>query len=228
MELNITYLYDKALSGQFESLKYADFRRLFPETGAGKLPRPETLLREAPSPFLTAADIDIRLTVYPSGLYLYREPGEATVCAVSRCASFEYRSVTGNLILTEAETAELPWFIPLILVGSYRAEHNRDSRQDYAVAFHYDPDSIDALPACCHTPDFVQESDPLEDERAYRRKKYGALKAAFNDMTERQRQVTLLLGHDGLKATEIADRLGICKSTVSETIQRARNHLAAF
>ena len=226
--MHIIYTRDRISPGQFDNLKYADFRRLFPETGAGKLPRPETLLREAPAPFLTAADIDIHLTVYPSGLYLYREPGEATVCAVSRCASFEYRSVTGNLILTEAETAELPWFIPLILVGSYRAEHNRDSRQDYAVAFHYNPDSIDALPACCHTPDFVQESDPLEDERRIRRKKYGALKAAFNDMTERQRQVTLLLGHDGLKVTEIADRLGVCKSDISKTIQRARNRMSKF
>ena len=226
--MHIIYTRDGISPGQFDGLKYADFRRLFPETGAGKLPRPETLLREKPTPFLTAADLDIHLTVYPSGLYLYREPGEATVCAVSRCANFQYDSVEGTFTLTEAETAELPWFIPLILVGSYRAEHNRDSRQDYAVAFHYDPDSIDELPTCCHTPDFVQESDPLEDERAYRRKKYGALKAAFNDMTERQRQVTLLLGHDGLKVTEIADRLGICKSTVSETVQRARNHLAAF
>ena len=81
---------------QFDNLKYADFRRLFPETGAGKLPRPETLLREEPTPFLTAADLDIRLTVYPSGLCLYREPDEASVYAVSECASLEYRSVTGN------------------------------------------------------------------------------------------------------------------------------------
>ena len=226
--MHIIYTHDGISPGQFDGLKYADFRRLFPETGAGKLPRPETLLREEPTPFLTAADLDIHLTVYPSGLYLYREPGEATVYAVSKCANFQYDSVEGTFTLTEEETAELPWFIPLILVGSYRAEHNRDSRQDYAVAFHYDPDSIDALPTYCHTPNFLRESDPLEEERRIRHKKYGTLKAAFNDMTERQRQVALLRCHDGLKVTEIADRLGICKSTVSETIQRARNHLAAF
>ena len=226
--MHIIYTRDGISPGQFDGLKYADFRRLFPETEAGKLPRPETLLREKPTPFLTAADLDIHLTVYPSGLYLYREPGEATVYAVSRCANFQYNSVEGTFALTEEETAELPWFIPLILVGSYRAEHNRDSRQDYAVAFHYDPDSIDELPVYCHTPNFVRESDPLEEERRIRHKKYGTLKAAFNDMTERQKQVALLRCHDGLKVTEIADRLGICKSTVSETIQRARNHLAAF
>ena len=226
--MHIIYTCDGISPGQFDGLKYADFRRLFPEISAGKLPRPETLLREAPAPFLTAADLDIHLTVYPSGLYLYREPGEATVCAVSRCASFRYDSVEGTFALTEEETAELPWFIPLILAGSYRAERNRDSRQDCAVAFRYNPDSIDALPTYCHTPDFVQESDPLEDERAYRRKKYGALKAAFNDMTERQKQVMLLRFHDSLKVTEIADRLGIGKSTVSETLQRARIRLGAY
>ena len=113
MELNITYLRDQALTGHFDGLKYADFRRLFPDAKAGKFPRPETLLRDNPAPFLTAADLDIRLTVYPSGLY--REPGEASVYAVSECARFEYRSVTGNLILTEEETAELPCFMPPIL-----------------------------------------------------------------------------------------------------------------
>ena len=226
--MNITYLYDETLTDQFENLKYADFRKLFPDANAGKLPRPEMLLRDNPAPFLVAADLDIRLTVYPSGLYLYREPDEASVYAVSECASLEYRSVTGNLILTEAETAELPWFIPLILAGSYRAEHNRDSRQDYAVTFRYDMDSIDELPLCCHTPDFVQESNPLEEERAYRRKKYGALKDAFNNMTKRQKQITLLRCHDGLKVTEIADRLGLCKSTVSETLRRARIRLGAY
>ena len=223
--MNIICTRDGISPGQFDSLKYADFRRLFPEIRAGKLPRPETLLREEPTPFLTAADLDIRLTVYPSGLCLYREPDEASVYAVSECASLEYRSVTGNLILTETETAELPWFIPLILAGSYRAEHNRDSRQDYAVTFRYDMDSIDELPLRCHTPDFVQESNPLEEERAYRRKKYAALKAAFDSMTERQRQITLLRYRNGLKVTEIADKLGVCKSDVSKTIRRARNRM---
>ena len=226
--MHIIYTRDGISPGQFDGLKYADFRRLFPETGAGKLPRPETLLREEPTPFLTAADLDIRLTVYPSGLYLYRERGEATVYAVSRCASFQYDSVEGTLTLTEAETAELPWHIPLILAGSYRAERNRDNRQDYAIAFHYDPDSIDELPLRCHTPDFVQESDPLEEERAYRRKKYGALKDAFNNMTERQKQITLLRCHDGLKVTEIADKLGVCKSDTSKTIQRATSRMSKF
>ena len=118
--------------------------------------------------------------------------------------------------------------MPLILAGSYRAEHNRDNRQDYAVTFRYDPDSINELPPCCHTPDFVRESDPLEDERAYRRRKYAALKAAFNGMTARQKEVMLLRCQSGLKVTEIADRLGICKSDVSKTIRRARNRMSKF
>ena len=223
--MHIIYTRDGISPGQFDGLKYADFRRLFPETGAGKLPRPETLLREKPTPFLTAADLDIRLTVYPSGLCLYREPDEASVYAVSECASLEYRSVTGTLILTEAETAELPWFIPLILAGSYRAEHNRDSRQDYAIAFHYGPGSMDELDIRRHAPDFAREPNPLEEERAYRRKKYAALKAAFDSMTERQRQIALLRYRNGLKVTEIADKLGVCKSDVSKTIRRARNRM---
>ena len=100
--MHIIYTRDGILPGQFDGLKYADFRRLFPETDAGKLPRPEILLREEPIPFLTAADLDIHLTVYPSGLCLYREPGEATVYAVSRCDNFQYDSVEGTFTLTEA------------------------------------------------------------------------------------------------------------------------------
>ena len=76
--MNIICTRDGISPGQFDGLKYADFRPLFPETGARKLPRPETLLRDNPAPFLVAADLDIRLTVYPSGLCLYRNPPQIT------------------------------------------------------------------------------------------------------------------------------------------------------
>ena len=65
------------------------------------------------------------------------------------------------------------------------------------------------------------ETDDLRQERLRR----GLRRARREELTERQRQVLALCYDQGLSVTEAARHLGVCPSTVSRTLQRARQRL---
>ena len=124
-------------------------------------------------------------------------------------------------------TRDYPWYLPLIIVGSYRLEHNQNSRQEYMSPFHFEsgiPDHL--LP---YTPDFVRDSDPqLEEEKrqTLRRIQYDRMNAAMKSLSKRQLQVFMLRYRDRMKVKDIAKTLDINESTVSELAKTARTRLA--
>ena len=66
----------------------------------------------------------------------------------------------------------------------------------------------------------AEDSDPR-----WERLRRGLRLARREELTPRQRQVLALCYDRGLSVTEAARELGVCPSTVSRTLQRARHRL---
>ena len=64
-----------------------------------------------------------------------------------------------------------------------------------------------------------------DNEERLQRLRRGLRLARREELTPRQRQVLALCYDRGLSVTEAARELGVCPSTVSRTLQRARHRL---
>ena len=225
--MKIIYMQDRALKARMDTLTYRELRELVPKFPGHRLPRPGTLLDELRGRFLEVSDSDFRLRIYTNGLYLYREPGKATVYSVHKCARIAFPSLEDGPHVTDMR--DFVWFLPLKIAGEFRVDHNSDSREEHRNAFHFEAEIPSRLMPC--TPDFVRETDPEEEseaeERAYR-EKCAVMMSALGRLTERQREILMLHRVKKKKQKDIAAELGICKSTVSTTIHRAEKTLGAF
>ena len=222
--MKLIFLRDQALKSRLNTLTYAELRDMLPEVSSDHLPSPRVLLEERRGRFLEIADVDFKLRIYANGMYLYREPGVATAFWVSKCARIAFPSLQDGLHMTDMMNCV--WFLPLKIAGEYRIDHNKDSRESYRNVYHFESDipMPNSLMPC--TPDFVQDADQEAEERYWRARK-AAMVSAWNALTVRQKQLLRLYREAGMTMEEIAQELGICKSTVSKTIQRARNRLDA-
>ena len=221
--MRILYMQDRTLEQRIDTLTYRELREMLPDFHGQCLPTPKALWNELRGRFLEVVDDDYRIRIYTNGLYLYREPGGATVYPVSKCAKIAFPSVEDGLHVTDMR--DFVWFLPLKIAGEFRVDNNRSSREEYWCPFHFEEEIPEHLMPC--TSDFVRETDQDAEERAYR-ERYASMMSALNDLTERQREVLTLYRVEGMKMSEIAESLGVCKSTISITIQRAEKHLNAI
>ena len=225
--MEIIYAQNSALEARMDTLTYRELRDMVPRFPGRRLPRPSILLDEMRGRFLEVSDSDYSIRIYMNGLYLYREPGNATVYSVHRCAKIAFPSLEDGLHMTDMR--DFVWFLPLKIAGEFRVDHNSDSREEHRNAFHFEAEIPVHLMPC--TPDFVRETDPEAeaeaDERAYQ-KRCVKMMSALTELTERQREILMLHRVKKKRQKEIAEELGICKSTVSTTIHRAERTLDAF
>ena len=225
--MKIIYMRDHALEAQMDTLIYRELRDMVPKFPGHRLPRPGTLLDELHGRFLEVSDSDYSIRIYMNGLYLYREPGKATVYSVHKCAKIAFPSLEDGLHVTDMR--DFVWFLPLKIAGEFRVDHNSDSREEHRNVFHFEDEIPVRLMPC--TPDFVREADPEEEadaeERAYR-KKCAKMMSALTELTDRQKEILMLSRVEKKKQKDIAAELGICKSTVSTTIHRAERTLGTY
>lgn len=210
---------------QVMDLSFNQFRELFPATEGKRIPRPKLLMRDSTREvFLDLSVSDIRLTIYRDGVALYREPGGASAVFVRDCGKIALRCVTGTEYLDETVLGGLRWYYPIILNGSYRVEHNQDSRAGEYEVFRLDEDT-DGWRIVPHTPDFVSEAFRLENERLRKESIHAALSLARENLTPRQKEIISLKYDAQMTQTKIANLLGIADSTVSVTLYRALNSM---
>ena len=174
--------------------------------------------------FFTASGHGIRLTVYRDGVTLYRESGGATALFVRDCGKIAFRYVTGTEYLEETALGGILWYYPVILFGSHRVAHNRESRASEYEVFRFDEGTED-WPIVPHTPDFAREGFRQDDERVRRESLLTSLSNAQEKLTPRQQELIALKYGTQMTQTEIAALLGVTDSTVSITLRRARNAL---
>ena len=222
--MKLIFLRDQALKSRLDTLTYAELRDMLPRANNDHLPSPRVLLDELRGRFLEIADVDFKLRIYANGMYLYREADVSTVFWVSKCSRIAFPSLQDGLHVTDMMNCV--WFLPLKIAGEYRVDHNRDSRESYRNVYHFESDIPIPNPLMPCTPDFVQDADPEAEERYWQARK-AAMLSAWNALTARQKQLLRLYRQDGMTMEKIAEKLGICKSTASKTIQRAGSRLDA-
>ena len=226
--MNIIYLRDQNLASQLPALTFGELRTMLPEiSDEERIPRPESLENDLRNRFLEVDEDDFSIRIYSSGVCLYLEESGKSAYAVSKCATLEFPSVSAGYA-AKVPADDMRWLLPLVITGQERASHNLDSNEGYNI-LHFEAGIPDRLMP--YTPNFVFEVSPEEDEENYRRKLrnlYDKLARVMRCMTKRQRQIFLLRYQDNTKPEKIAAQLGICRSVVFDTLQRANQKVDRY
>ena len=178
---------------------------------AEKTPTPKKLREEAGLPIAT----EERIEVYANGYAVYSNDYARTVVWLPSCVSFTYYcsllkdtekgyGISEYDALPEDLLEMLAWPIPVTMLAEHRIEANMMNRTGSRKG----------------TKDYCSDGRYGEDpETAYLRKE--GLQEALNSMTEKQREVFCLYYRDGYKQQEIADMLGIKRTSVEYRLDGA-------
>ncbi len=194
-------------------------------TKAGKTPTSKTLREEAGDPIAT----EERCMVYANGYAVYDNGSGRTVVWVPSCASYKYQfdpmkesekghGIVESLALEEGLLESLPWAIAITLNGDHRVEKNnmnhrrggRKGTKDYDADDYGDKDgdAEDAVEQSYQKEYSWREDRIGEDPEAiYIRREMR--RKALKSMTDRQREIFILVYEYGYKQREIAEMLGI-------------------
>ena len=204
-----------------------------------EIPTPRKLRDNAGKPVacypvsdISSAIADIFCTVYSNGFAVYDNGSGRTVLWLPDCKSFTYvftrpkASEEGALPykkqISDDMLESLTWFTAVMLIGDHRIENNlMNRRSSRKGAKDYDTD--DRGDKCGEAEEVVENryrgmflwndgrfgEDPLDALiRAERNKEM------LDAMTDKQREVFLLYYKDGYTQQQIADMLGIARTTV--------------
>ncbi len=167
------------------------------------------------------------LKVYPSGYAVYENGSGRSVFRAEDGLSFtflfrkarpgENAPVPESCSIPRETLAELPWYIPLTLVGDYRVEYNKEAhRPDFSLDA-LDPGLADQY---CARSGNAGGEDP-ESILIRRETRQEMLQA----LTGRQREVFSLYYLEGYNQYDIAGRLGLSRSAVTRLLDRAQERV---
>lgn len=210
---------------------------LGPVTKAAKTPTSRKLAEEAGEPI--AANDDI--LVYANGYAVYDNGSGRTVVWVPSCTTFTYYfdpmkesekggEIKQSIDLPEGFLESQPWVLALTLIGDHRVEQNsmnrrmggRKGTKDYDAEDNGDKDgdAEDAVEKSYRNEYNWREDRIGEDPLTiYIRKE--TRREMLESMTPEQREVFILYFQYGYKQREIADMLGIDRSSVRSRMNYA-------
>lgn len=225
--MTIEYLRDADMRSRMDGMLYGEFKEMFPVISNTKnLPRPETIVKtHEDDTYLIASDADASLIVFGCGLYCYKEAGHGTVYSVSECAVIKYTFAVGSWSLTQEDTLQMPWYYPLVLVGSHRLEENRASNDGGRHKFHYGADTswLPGLTGRCRTVEMREMTASAHTQHLYTLWMEGK-----HCLTGRQEEIMHYRVDLNMKQEEIARLLQISQPTVSDIISRAKARLREY
>ena len=172
--------------------------------------------------------------VYANGYCVYTNCTGSTVMFVPGCKSFTYRfnglndSETGILTdhqdIGEEEFCALPWHIALTVRGDHRIEYNSfnraGDRKRERSEDDEDSEKQTEKKVYRYNPGYHFESP----EAAYIRKE--TIREALSKLTEKQKEVYLLYHRDGYNEYEIAELLGIDRTSVHDRLKSANKKIS--
>lgn len=180
--------------------------KLVPEKTTKRVPSAKWL-RENCTPVAISDD---GLTIcYDNGFVCYAAISGETVFHIRKCKSYTYGSVNDKYIknISEGEMLEFEWYIPAIIYGESRAECNQnknESNHRYTLK-----------------KDENDEEENLDDIIKGDSMAYDPVNEMCACLTERQRTMVILSFVEGYTHNEIAQILGVERTTVTLTIKNA-------
>lgn len=192
-----------------EEFTLGELRRLVDRTAGKKIPT-ASALRESGIPVVAFAEVgDGALTVYKNGFFTYSVAGHTTVYAVDRCTGYAY---DGGMALEVAFFENEEWTLRLMLAGEDRLMYNNNVREENRH-FSYSGD--------------VVEGQDLRDPHDFTLdlENRDMVERLLGVLTERQRQVVKMYFEADLTQQQIADRLGIKRRTIGDSLEAAMGKL---
>ena len=217
-----------------------------------EIPTPKKLRENAGKPIAfypvpeSASVENVECTVYSNGFAVYDNGSGRTVIWLPDCTSFTYvftrpkASEDGKLPykkhIPDEMLESLSWFMAVMLIGDHRVENNLMNRKSSRKgAKDYDTD--DYGDKCGEAEEAVEEEyrdeffwnegrfgeNPLD--ALIRKERDAAMLAA---MTDKQREVFLLYYKEGYTQQQIADMLGIARTTVIHHLEGSVKKIKIF
>ena len=217
-----------------------------------EIPTPKKLRENAGKPIAfypvpeSASVENVECTVYSNGFAVYDNGSGRTVIWLPDCTSFTYvftrpkASEDGKLPykkhIPDEMLESLSWFMAVMLIGDHRVENNLMNRKSSRKgAKDYDTD--DYGDKCGEAEEAVEEEyrdeffwnegrfgeNPLD--ALIRKERDAAMLAA---MTDKQRKVFLLYYKEGYTQQQIADMLGIARTTVIHHLEGSVKKIKKF
>ena len=217
-----------------------------------EIPTPKKLRENAGKPIAfypvpeSASVENVECTVYSNGFAVYDNGSGRTVIWLPDCTSFTYvftrpkASEDGKLPykkhIPDEMLESLSWFMAVMLIGDHRVENNLMNRKSSRKgAKDYDTD--DYGDKCGEAEEAVEEEyrdeffwnegrfgeNPLD--ALIRKERDAAMLAA---MTDKQREVFLLYYKEGYTQQQIADKLGIARTTVIHHLEGSVKKIKNF
>lgn len=208
-------------------------------TRVGKTPTAKALRKTAGEPIVQSEDTCI--TVYSNGYSVYDNGTGRTVLWLPMCKHFTYQFdelteaekqyQAQKADIPEEEMLILPWAIPVTLVGEHRISANLMNRTGSRTGT-TDFDSADKGDKDGDVEEAVEEKDPFSDAYTWREGRFGespetayirkeAQEERLSLLTDKQREVFVLYYHDGFNQYEIAEILGIDRTSVQDRLDAA-------
>ena len=217
-----------------------------------EIPTPKKLRENAGKPIAfypvpeSASVENVECTVYSNGFAVYDNGSGRTVIWLPDCTSFTYvftrpkSSEDGKIPykkqISDEMLESLSWFMAVMLIGDHRVENNLMNRKSSRKgAKDYDTD--DYGDKCGEAEKAVEEEyrdeffwnegrfgeNPLD--ALIRKERDAAMLAA---MTDKQRKVFLLYYKEGYTQQQIADMLGIARTTVIHHLEGSVKKIKKF
>ena len=217
-----------------------------------EIPTPKKLRENAGNPIAlypvpeSASVENVECTVYSNGFAVYDNGSGRTVIWLPDCTSFTYvftrpkSSEDGKIPykkqISDEMLESLSWFMAVMLIGDHRVENNLMNRKSSRKgAKDYDAD--DYGDKCGEAEEAVEEEyrdeffwnegrfgeNPLD--ALIRKERNAAMLAA---MTDKQRKVFLLYYKEGYTQQQIADMLGIARTTVIHHLEGSVKKIKKF
>lgn len=205
-------------------MTFKELQALISNTTEGKLPTYNELSKSGKDILLNHKTDKTSLTVYKDGYITYCQIQNnkkfATVFAIDH-VKWRYQFVTGETkTIPQAEYENHDAVKILTIYAEGRLMHNADSRQEYRTDFHLNNDGND-FTAEATAPDFTEELI----NRYEKKMKCDRLHKAISQLTARQRQVVELYFFYNKTQQQIANKIGISRSSVSDCLQGALKKL---
>lgn len=217
-----------------------------------EIPTPKKLRENGGKPIAfypvpeSASVENVECTVYSNGFAVYDNGSGRTVIWLPDCTSFTYvfarpkSSEDGKIPykkqISDEMLESLSWFMAVMLIGDHRVENNLMNRKSSRKgAKDYDTD--DYGDKCGESEEAVEEEyrdeffwnegrfgeNPLD--ALIRKERNAAMLAA---MTDKQREVFLLYYKEGYTQQQIADMLGIARTTVIHHLEGSVKKIKKF
>ena len=199
---------------------YGEIIAMFPTTGDSRVPGIKQLQKKAKSLHRQETGSGF-IEIYDNGFYTYTEDDRTTVYGVDRCARMEWIQRPEGADDQEAcDLGPLPYELVLEMAGSYRLEHNTDSREQSKEDLSLDVPGAENSLAFSVLPEHeIRERE--EDETAHKENMLSELYRGLGALKPKQEEILTLRFGKNMTYEEIAEYLGISKGTAFTNCERA-------